>query len=283
MAFRLATLNDRATLLGTRGVYDLAARSRPALADPMEALRHHDELHAVAATVDGTDPDEALDPARLGPCVPRPQKIFAIGLNYRSHAQESGMELPEVPLVFTKFRNCLTGPRGDVVVYGPTTDWEAELVVVIGRRGRDVTTERAWDHVAGLTCGQDVSERATQFAAKPPHFDLGKSFDTFGPIGPAVVSCDAVTNPDDLAIRCEVNGEVMQDARTGDLIFGVPALIAYLSGVCTLEPGDLIFTGTPAGVGAGRGRFLQPGDVVTTTIEGLGSLTNRCIAREPAE
>jgi 2-keto-4-pentenoate hydratase/2-oxohepta-3-ene-1,7-dioic acid hydratase in catechol pathway len=282
MAFRLATLNDRATLLGARGVYDLAARTRPALADTMEALRHHDELHAVAAVLDEAAPDGPLDPAALGPCVPRPEKIFAIGLNYGAHAKESGMEPPEVPLVFTKFRNCLTGPAGDVVVFGPTTDWEAELVVVIGRRGRDITAAHAWDHVAGLTCGQDVSERVTQFAAKPPHFDLGKSFDTFGPIGPAVVSCDAVTNPDDLAIRCEVNGEVMQDARTGDLIFGVPALIAYLSGVCTLEPGDLIFTGTPSGVGAGRGRFLQPGDVVTTTIEGVGTLTNRCVAREPA-
>jgi 2-keto-4-pentenoate hydratase/2-oxohepta-3-ene-1,7-dioic acid hydratase in catechol pathway len=282
MSFRLATLNDRATLLGSRGVYDLATRTDPALADPMEALRRHEELHAVSARLEDSAPDGPLDPTALGPCVPRPQKIFAIGLNYRSHAQESGMDLPEVPLVFTKFRNCLNGPAGDVVVFGPTTDWEAELVVVLGRRGRDVPVEHAWDHVAGLTCGQDVSERATQFAAKPPHFDLGKSFDTFGPIGPAVVSCDAVPNPDDLAIRCTVNDDVMQDARTSDLIFGVPALIAYLSGVCTLEPGDLIFTGTPAGVGAGRGRFLQPGDVVTTTIEGLGTLSNRCVAREPA-
>jgi 2-keto-4-pentenoate hydratase/2-oxohepta-3-ene-1,7-dioic acid hydratase in catechol pathway len=282
MSFRLATLHGRATLLGARGVYDLATRADPALADPMEALRRHDELHAVSARLEDSAPDGPLDPAALDPCVPRPQKIFAIGLNYRSHAQESGMDLPEVPLVFTKFRNCLNGPAGDIVVFGPTTDWEAELVVVLGRRGRDIAAAHAWDHVAGLTCGQDVSERATQFAAKPPHFDLGKSFDTFGPIGPAVVSRDALPNPDDLAIRCAVNGDVMQDARTSDLIFGVPALIAYLSGVCTLEPGDLIFTGTPAGVGAGRGRFLKPGDVITTTIEGLGTLTNRCVAREPA-
>jgi 2-keto-4-pentenoate hydratase/2-oxohepta-3-ene-1,7-dioic acid hydratase in catechol pathway len=166
-----------------------------------------------------------------------------------------------------------------VVLYGPTTDWEAELVVVIGARGRDVAAADAWAAVAGVTCGQDVSERMMQFAAKPPHFDLAKSYDTYGPIGPAVVSLDQLADPADLAITCDVNGERRQQARTSDLIFGVAELIAYLSAICTLEPGDLIFTGTPAGVGAVRGTFLAPGDTITTTIEGVGTLVNRCVAK----
>ncbi|HEX6131987.1 MAG TPA: fumarylacetoacetate hydrolase family protein, partial [Actinomycetota bacterium] len=158
-------------------------------------------------------------------------------------------------------------------------DWEAELVVVMGTRARDIPAERAWEHVAGLTCGQDVSERTTQFASKPPHFDLGKSFDTYGPIGPWVVSPDVVPDPDDLALACDVNGTRRQEARTNDLIFDVPRLVAYLSSVCTLAPGDLIFTGTPGGVGVMTGTFLAPGDIVTTTIEGIGTMTNRCMAK----
>jgi 2,4-didehydro-3-deoxy-L-rhamnonate hydrolase len=278
MAFRLANLDGRAVLVANGGVYDLERHSHGRLpADPLQALCRHDELHAVDAAL-GSQPDAGLDTIVLGPCVPRPQKVFGIGLNYKAHAQESGMELPKSPLVFTKFPSCLIGPRSDVKIYGPTTDWEAELVVVVGARGRDIEAAAAWQAVAGLTCGQDISERTTQFASKPPHFDLGKSYDTFGPLGPAVVSLDQFADPADLAIRCEVNGERRQDARTSDLIFTIPQLIAYLSSICTLEPGDLIFTGTPSGVGVTSGTFLKPGDVVTTTIEGIGTMTNRCVA-----
>jgi 2,4-didehydro-3-deoxy-L-rhamnonate hydrolase len=279
MAFRLANLEGRATLVVGDGLYDLERHGAGRFgADPMAAIAAHDALHDVAATLAGTPPDRPLAGVRLGPCVPRPRKVFAIGLNYRGHVEESKMEVPATPLVFTKFPSCLVGPADDVVVWGPTTDWEAELVVVIGRRGRDVPAAHAWEAVAGLTCGQDVSERMTQFAAKPPHFDLGKSFDTFGPIGPAVVALDALADPADLAITCDVNGVRRQDARTSDMIFGIPDLIAYISRICTLEPGDLVFTGTPSGIGASSGTFLQPGDVVTTTIEGLGTMTNRCVA-----
>ncbi len=133
--------------------------------------------------------------------------------------------------------------------------------------------------MAGLTCGQDVSERVIQFASKPPHFDLGKSFDTYGPIGRCVVWLDQIPDPENLAISCDVNGQRRQDARTDDMIFDVPTLIAYISAICTLEPGDLIFTGTPSGVGAASGTFLQPEDVVTTTIEGLGNMVNHCVSR----
>jgi len=282
MAFRLATKNERAVLVKNDGVYDLERHSSGRLSpDPMRALACFDDLHAVAANL-GKTPDAELDVGELGLCVPRPSKAFGIGLNYRSHAGESGMELPPTPLVFSKFPNCLVGANADIIIYGPTTDWEAELVLVMGTRARDISAADAWRHVAGLTCGQDVSERTTQFASKPPHFDLGKSFDTYGPIGPWVVSPDDVPDPNDLAVHCEVNGDVKQDARTNDLIFDVPALVAYISSICTLEPGDLIFTGTPSGVGVMTGTFLQPGDVVTTTIEGIGSMTNRCVARESA-
>ncbi len=279
MAFRLGVTHGRAVLLTADGIYDLERHSGGRFtSDPMEAISNHAALHELAAALRGA-PDAALDGAVLGPCVPRPRKIFAIGLNYRSHAAESGLEIPQVPLVFTKFPSCLTGPTGDVIVYGPTTDWEAELVVVIGRSGRDIPEAEAWKAVAGVTCGQDVSERMLQFAAKPPHFDLAKSYDTYGPIGPAIVSVDQIPDPNDLAITCDVNGKRRQEARTSDLIFTVPQLIAYVSAICTLEPGDLIFTGTPAGVGAASATFLKPGDTITTTIEGIGTMTNRCVAK----
>jgi 2,4-diketo-3-deoxy-L-fuconate hydrolase len=245
----------------------------------MQAIARFRELHEISAGLDGA-PDSTADSSSLGLCVPRPHKVFAIGLNYRTHAEESGMEIPPNPLVFAKFPNCLAGPSDDIILFGPTTDWEAELVVVMGTRTRDIATEQAWDHVAGLTCGQDISERTTQFASNPPHFDLGKSFDTHGPIGPCIVSPDQLADPNNLALTCDVNGERRQDARTNDLIFDIPALVSYISGICTLEPGDLIFTGTPSGVGFMTGSFLQPGDVVTTTIEGIGQISNRCVARD---
>jgi len=280
MAFRLAAMNDRAVLAAPGGVYDLERHGGGRFsADPMEAIARFRELHDVAAALGGT-PDAPFDVGALGCCVPRPQKVFGIGLNYRTHATESGMEIPPTPLVFAKFPSCLTGPTADIVICGPTTDWEAELVVVMGTHARDIPAADAWSHVAGVTCGQDVSERTTQFASKPPHFDLGKSFDTYGPIGPCVVSVDQLADPNDLALTCDVNGTRRQEARTNDLIFDVPHLIAYLSSICTLEPGDLIFTGTPSGVGVMSGTFLHPGDVVTTTIEGLGTMTNRCVAKQ---
>jgi 2,4-diketo-3-deoxy-L-fuconate hydrolase len=279
MSFSLANQNGRAALINDRGIYDLECHTASEWSpDPMAAIARYQELHAVAATLTG-DPDGPVVPENLGPCVPRPSKIFGIGLNYRAHAEESGMELGDHPPTFAKFPNCITGPANDVIVFGPTTDWEAELVVVMGSHARDIAAADAWDHIAGLTCGQDISERVTQFHAKPPHFDLGKSFDTFGPIGPSIVSLDQFADPANLKITCDINGERKQDSRTNDLIFDIPALVEYLSGICTLEPGDLIFTGTPSGIGAAQGQFLQPGDIITTEIEGIGTMTNRCVAR----
>ncbi len=186
------------------------------------------------------------------------------------------MEVPDNPLVFTKFPSCLVGPTADVEMRSDAVDYEGELVVVIGQGGRDIEPAQAWDHVVGLMVGQDISDRAVQFAAKPAHFDLGKSFDTFGPIGPVMVSPDSVDR-DRLRIVTEVNGEVRQDDTTDQLIFDIPTLVSYLSRVTTLATGDLIFTGTPDGIGAAQGRFLADGDVVTTRIDGIGTLTNRCV------
>jgi 2-keto-4-pentenoate hydratase/2-oxohepta-3-ene-1,7-dioic acid hydratase in catechol pathway len=216
----------------------------------------------------------------LGPPVPRPSKVFGIGMNYRDHAAEAKLEIPKSPVVFTKFPNCISGPFADVELFSDRVDWEVELVVVIGRRGRSIAEKDALAHVAGYTAGQDVSDRRMQFADKPPQFSLGKSLDGYGPIGPALVSLDAFRDPNDLGLTCDVAGERMQSGRTGDMIFPVAALVAYLSRWCTLEPGDLIFTGTPAGVGSTRDprRYLAPGEEIVSTIEGVGTMRNRCVA-----
>ncbi len=234
-------------------------------------------MAALSSALVDTTPTGLLAEASLGPPVPRPQKSFAVGLNYQAHADEGGMEVPLAPLVFTKFPSCLTGPNADVEMRSDFCDYEAELVVVIGRGGKDIARVDAWDHVFGLMIGQDISDRVAQFAAKPPHFDLGKSFDTFGPTGPVLVSVDEVADRDDMRIVCAVNGEVRQNASTAEMIFDVPTLIAYLSRITTLVAGDIIFTGTPNGIGAPQGSFLADGDLLTTTIDGLGTMTNRCV------
>jgi 2-keto-4-pentenoate hydratase/2-oxohepta-3-ene-1,7-dioic acid hydratase in catechol pathway len=249
----------------------------------MVAIARFDQLGELAAKAASEATAEAaaarlpaFEPRASGPPVPRPQKVFGIGLNYRSHAAESNMDLPELPLVFTKFPSCICGPVDDVLLSGPRVDWEVEMVVVIGRKGRRIPADQAWSHVAGLTVGQDVSDRQVQFSVKPPQFSMGKSFDTFGPIGPVLASVDSFPDPDAVSLSCDVSGERMQQACTDDLIFGVPQLVEYLSSVCTLEPGDLIFTGTPSGVGAARGRYLVDGDVVSSTMDVVGTMTNRC-------
>ncbi len=278
MGYRLANVEDRAVLVDAAGDwYDLAAvGGDDRLVDPLVALADPAVLHAAAEGLAAATPEGAADHAVLGPPVPRPRQVFGVGLNYRSHAEESGMDTPPTPLIFTKFPGCLVGPTAEIELRGETVDYEVELVVVVGPGGRDIPVADAWDHVAGLTVGQDISDRALQFASAPPHFDLGKSRDGYGPIGPVVVSTDLVADPADLALSCSVNGEVRQDDRTSGLIVDVPTLIGYLSGILTLHPGDLIFTGTPAGVGMADGRFLAPGDLIESHIDGIGTLRNPC-------
>jgi 2-keto-4-pentenoate hydratase/2-oxohepta-3-ene-1,7-dioic acid hydratase in catechol pathway len=274
---KLANSNRRAVLVLGDEIADVeescGGRFGP---DPMAPYADWDAfVEAAAGVTTGTGP---LVEADLRCPVPAPRQVFAIGLNYRSHAEESGMAVPDVPATFTKFPASLTGPFDDVEVVGGSTDWEVELVGVIGRPADGVAEEDAWAHVAGLTVGQDLSDRHLQFAAGS-QFSLGKSHRGYGPLGPWVVTLDEVPDPDDLALGCSVDGEKVQDARTSDLVFGVPRLIAELSVVLPLLPGDVIFTGTPAGVGMTRQppRFLQPGQVVESWIEGVGTIRNRMV------
>jgi 2-keto-4-pentenoate hydratase/2-oxohepta-3-ene-1,7-dioic acid hydratase in catechol pathway len=280
---KVATVNDRAVLvLGGAGgsppteVADVATASGGRFGpDPMALFDEWDAFAEFAAGgVVATGP---LEEARLGCPVPRPRQVFAIGLNYRSHADESGMAVPEVPATFTKFPASLAGPFDDVELGGTSVDWEVELVAVIGRRADRVAEADGWAHVAGLTVGQDISDRHLQFAAGA-QFSLGKSRRGYGPLGPWVVTLDEVPDPDDLALGCAVDGETVQDARTSGLIFTVPRLVAELSAVLPLLPGDIIFTGTPDGVGVARqpARFLTPGAVLESWIEGIGTIRNRC-------
>jgi 2-keto-4-pentenoate hydratase/2-oxohepta-3-ene-1,7-dioic acid hydratase in catechol pathway len=225
---------------------------------------------------------QPFTPTQLGSPSPAPRQVFGIGLNYSEHAAESGFAKPDsTPPVFTKFPSCITGPYAEIALPpGGHTDWEVELVVIIGRTAVSVPAGSAWEHVAGLAIGQDVSERILQLAATPPQFSLGKSYPGFGPVGPYLVTPDEFGNPDDLELSCSINGEQVQKGRTGDLIFGVPELIEQLSRVTPLLPGDLIFTGTPSGVGMGRKppRWLAPGDVLTSYIEGIGEMSHRFVA-----
>ena len=250
-------------------------------ADPQEIYRQWDEFCAWAEGAGAhARADIEIRRELLGPPVPNPGQVFAIGLNYREHAAESNMTGAAVPPTFTKFPTCLTGPYASVELPPGNVDWEVELVAVIGRAAHRVSVEQAWRCVAGFTVGQDLSERVSQLAPPAPQFSLGKSFPGFGPIGPAVVTLDELPDPSDLVIGCELDGEVLQKGRTSQMIFDVPRLIAHLSSVVTLRPGDLIFTGTPSGVGQARTpqRFLRPGERLVSTIEGVGRIETTFVA-----
>jgi len=280
---KLANANGRSVLVRGDEIVDVASASGGHFGpDPMAPYDDWDAFSDFASTVtSGTGP---LVEADLWNPVPRPRQVFAIGMNYRGHADEAGLAVPEVPAVFTKFPASLAGPYDDIEVIGPSVDWEVELVVVVGHVADRVAEADAWSVVAGLAVGQDISDRHLQFAAGG-QFSLGKSWRGFGPVGPWVVTLDEVHDPDDLALGCSVSGELMQDARTSDLIFTVPQLITEISAVLPLLPGDVIFTGTPAGIGAVRQppRFLQPGDTIDTWVEGVGSIRNRVISSASAE
>ncbi len=282
---KLVNLGGRAGLWLGDGVADVERRSAGRFgSDPMEALARWGEFSDWASGLPADAVDGPVDIGSLGPCVPRPRAVFAIGLNYRDHAAEAGLDIPSTPMVFTKFPSCLAGPRADLPLTSDRVDWEVELVVVIGARTQRVAPAEVRDRLAGCCVGQDFSDRGLQFAGRPPQFSLGKSATAFGPIGPALVGIGDIPDPDDLALSCRVNDEVMQESRTSEMIFGVAELVSYLSRTCVLEPGDLVFTGTPAGVGSVRQprRYLEEGDVVTSRIEGLGELENRCVASEDA-
>ena len=279
---RIAVINQRLHLIQGGGAVDVQVASGGRFGpDAASGYERWAELADWAASADLPDP-EPFAATALGSPSPSPRQVFGIGLNYSEHAAESGFARPEVaPPVFTKFPSCITGPYGDITLPpGGHTDWEVELVVIIGRAAARVPAEYGWEHVAGLSIGQDLSERILQMASTPPQFSLGKSYPGFGPVGPYLVTPDEFDSPGDLELGCSINGEPMQQGRTGELIFGVPELIAQLSRVTPLLPGDIIFTGTPAGVGLGRNpqRWLAPGDVLTSYIEGIGEMSHRFVA-----
>jgi 2-keto-4-pentenoate hydratase/2-oxohepta-3-ene-1,7-dioic acid hydratase in catechol pathway len=226
----------------------------------------------------------ARDSVRLLAPVPSPQKIFCVGLNYADHARETGKEAPPEPVIFNKLPTAVSAHNEAIVLpsLSREVDYEAELVAIIGRGGRHISREKALDHVAGYCCGHDVSARDWQLRKPGGQWLLGKSFDGFAPFGPELVTADEVGDAGNLRIQLRINGRTMQDSTTAQLIFPVAELIAYLSGVCTLAPGDVIFTGTPPGVGAARKPpiFLQPGDAVEVEIERIGILRNRVVAEE---
>jgi 2-keto-4-pentenoate hydratase/2-oxohepta-3-ene-1,7-dioic acid hydratase in catechol pathway len=237
-------------------------------------------LLARAASLIDRAPSSALTDlsgARIHSPLIRPGKIIGVGLNYADHAAEATTEIPPEPVFFAKFANAVTGPFDPILLpsVSQEIDWEAELAVVVGRTGRDIPEREAMAYVAGYTVANDISARDWQMRKPLRQWTLGKTFDTFLPLGPRFVTADEIPDPYRLRLTCEVSGEPMQDALTM-LHFSIPALIAYVSQVMTLEPGDIFLTGTPAGVGMSRTppRYLRDGDRVVTSIDGLGTMSN---------
>lgn len=254
--------------------------------DPTAVYDRWDELTEWGRSVidglpDGGHPDAVeIEAASIGAPVPFPKQVFALGLNYRDHAAETNLEIPDELQVFTKWSSSFCGPVAEVeLIEGDLIDWEVELVVVIGTGGRDIPESQAWEHVAGITMGQDISARRRQ-GRGTRQFSIAKSFRNYSPMGPFVVTVDEFPNRDDIRLGCSLNGEVMQDGRTGEMIFPIPRAIADLSQIVELYPGDLIWTGTPAGVGQGRKpmRFLREGDVLESSIEKVGLMTQTFLA-----
>jgi 2-keto-4-pentenoate hydratase/2-oxohepta-3-ene-1,7-dioic acid hydratase in catechol pathway len=280
---RLATLHTpdgpRAHVRSGDGYLDLHATD-PTLPPTIRGLlaAGPGALERAKALV-GRPPTVSLADARFAPVIPDAGKILCIGLNYRDHAIEGGKAIPTEPVLFAKFANTLIA-HGDAIRLprvSQKVDYEAELVVVVGRRGRDISEADAMSHVAGYTCGHDVSARDWQFRGAEKQWTIGKTFDTFAPTGPELVTADELTDPHGLQVRLRLNGETMQNSNTREFIFRIPQLIAYLTQIVTIEPGDIIFTGTPPGVGAARQPpvWLKPGDVCEVEIDGIGVLRNR--------
>ncbi len=261
-------------------VIDLTAAGFPTLLDLIEAGddgRGKAEDFAAGAKAENK---YALSSVKLLAPIPRPRKLICVGLNYRDHAAETGSTIPDVPTIFNKFATAVIGPGADIVLpkVSKSPDYEAEFAFVIGRGGRHIAKEDWQEHVWGYTIVNDVSARDYQRATT--QWLMGKTFDTFAPMGPWIVTADEIPDPHNVNVQLEINGEILQDSNTRELIFKIPELIAFLSSVFTLESGDIVSTGTPAGVGVARKpqRFLRPGEEVTIKIQGIGELTNPVVA-----
>ncbi|MFD4525466.1 fumarylacetoacetate hydrolase family protein [Streptomyces sp. NPDC058470] len=282
---RIGVIANRLVLVAGHSAVDVERASKGRFpADPAQLFDRWQPLVEWAATA---EPDgERLPLDGLQNPVPAPRQVFGIGANYLDHVQEAAAArghtgdvkalLPKDPMIFTKFRTSLSGPQDPIPVPSGNVDWEVELVVVIGRYGQRVAEKDAWDHVAALTVGQDISERVIQLAGPAPQLSMGKSFPGFAPLGPVLVTPDEFEDPDDLELGCVLNDRIVQKARTSEMIFSVAELIAYISSIVPLLPGDLIFTGTGAGVGLFRTPpvFLKPGDRLVSWVKGIGELHN---------
>jgi 2-keto-4-pentenoate hydratase/2-oxohepta-3-ene-1,7-dioic acid hydratase in catechol pathway len=289
---RLGVIANRLVLVEGETAVDIERASNGRFpADPAQLFDNWEPLAEWAATAEPDVSDgERLSLDGLQNPIPAPRQVFAIGANYLDHVEEAAAArgytgdvkamLPKDPMIFTKFRTSLSGPYDPIPVPSGNVDWEVELVVVIGRYAERVAEKDAWDHVAALTVGQDVSERVIQMAGPAPQLSMGKSFPGFAPLGPVLVTPDEFEDPDNLELGCSLNGEVVQDSRTSGMIFPVGELVAYLSTITPLLPGDLIFTGTGAGVGLFRKPpvFLKPGDKLVSWVKGIGELHNPVIA-----
>jgi 2,4-didehydro-3-deoxy-L-rhamnonate hydrolase len=280
---RIANVAGRLALVSDNLALDVETASGGTFSsNPQAVYDVWDSFVKWAATASFSDAAELQD-EQLEAAVPRPRQVFAIGLNYREHAEESGLAIPTDPVVFTKFPSSLTGARADVELPSEAVDYEVELVVVLGATAHRVAVADAWDYVAGLTAGQDISERDVQSRGPAPQFSIAKSYPGFSPIGPVIVTPDEFPNRDSIRVRTLLwDGTELttkQDGNTSDLIFSVPELVSRLSQTLTLFPGDIIFTGTPSGVGNGKKPpvFLKKGQTLVTDITGIGELRNKLV------
>lgn len=283
---KMANINGKAHLVTASGGVDVAEASQGRFSGNVEELlTSFDRLEAWLRTTD-VKMDSELSTARLSENlalleapISHPSQIFAIGLNYLAHGHETGMNLPSEPMVFPKFASSLTGPGADIALPSDMVDWEVELVAVVGKPGRNIPICDAMSHIAAYCVGQDLSDRKLQFVSEPAQFGLAKSYESFAPIGPWLTTADEVDSAN-LQLVCRTDKLVLQDSNTSNMIFDVATLVTYLSGVCELRTGDLIFTGTPDGVGLGRTpqRYIEDGWTIETSIQGLGSLRNTFVA-----
>jgi len=267
-------------LLETNGIFDLSTAGFSSMLDVIEANSgNFQDLKNVLPEA-STDTAYSLSTVKVLAPIPKPRKLICVGLNYLDHAKETGSEIPSVPTIFNKFATAVIAPGENIILpkVSKAPDYEAEFAFIIGRGGRHIAAESWKEHVFGYTIINDVSARDYQRATT--QWLMGKTFDTFAPMGPWIVTADAIPDPHNLDIRLEINGETLQDSNTRELIFKIPDLIAFLSSVFTLEPGDIVSTGTPAGVGVARKppRFLRSGDEVVVKIPAIGELRNPVIA-----
>lgn len=283
---RIANVNNRATLIQATedrilGIDVEQASDGKFSSNTAELLKDWSLLSEWARNIEFGPQSRILRADELQAPLPHPRQVFAIGMNYKDHAAEVDIALPTTPAVFTKYASSITGPVDTVELPSDEVDWEVELVAVIAEGGRNISIDAALDHVAGYMVGQDLSDRKLQFAGGgAPQFSLAKSYRGFAPTGPWITSSDEVANPGNLSMTCSRGDQILQQGRTSNLVFDIPYLIHHLSTVVELYPGDLVFTGTPDGVGYGRNpkEYLEPGDELVSSIEGLGELRQRFMA-----